>query len=169
MIDYCCNSATRFVRSFFLVGCEFGAQSPSNSLYRMKIWLLATQLALVSAIYSTFPLLLPTTGVAGLPRAPIGFAFVNIRGGGYVVGSSTGAALGWLGQDGLELNRVGRNGAQSQPVQHYSGRALDRKPGEDLRRPRELHNRHIRGQCYQSLHMANHLDPGTRSGLGLRC
>ena len=61
---------------------------------------LATFLAAAFGAFSPFPIPIPKAGIAGLPRAPAGFSFVNLYGGGYVVGSSTGPAIGWLGEDG---------------------------------------------------------------------
>ena len=60
-------------------------------------------LSLLSAVlgaYSPFPVPIPTTGQAALPRAPLGFSFLNINGGGYAVGSGTSPTIGWLSETG---------------------------------------------------------------------
>lgn len=75
----------------------------------MKGWLVAYLLSSVLGAYAPFPLQIPTIGSG----SPMGLAFLNIRGGGYVVGSSASASLGWLSQDGTWTPDVWTENANS--------------------------------------------------------
>jgi hypothetical protein len=70
---------------------------------------LATLVSTVLGAYSPFPIPFSSTGAATppvLPLAPLGIAYMEINGGGYVVGSSTFPSLGWLGEDGSYTRTV---------------------------------------------------------------